>query len=88
MSYQVVVPGPVQKQLDALPDDARSRVVAKIFTLQENPRPCGSLKLKGYAGEYRVRVGDYRVRYEIRDAEAVIIVLHCGHRKDVYRQRS
>lgn len=53
--------------------------------LAENPRPEGAIKLKGYENEYRIRIGDYRVRYEIYDQEFVVLLLHCKHRKDVYR---
>lgn len=85
MSYTVIVPNPVQKQLDSLPDDIRNRIVGKIVPLAENPRPQGAIKLKGYDNEYRIRIGDYRVRYEIRDQESVVLLLHCKHRKDVYK---
>ncbi|MBC7250764.1 MAG: type II toxin-antitoxin system RelE/ParE family toxin [Anaerolineae bacterium] len=59
----------------------------RVVALKENPRPPGSVKLKGHENEYRTRVGDYRVRYEVRDNEAIVLLLHCGHRKDVYRRR-
>jgi mRNA interferase RelE/StbE len=54
--------------------------------LAENPRPEGVVKLKGYENEYRIRIGDYRVRYEIKDQQLIILVLRCQHRKDVYRE--
>lgn len=85
MSYTVIVPKPVQKQLDSLPDDIRERIIEKIVLLAENPRPEGVVKLKGYENEYRIRIGDYRVRYDIKDEESVVLLLHCKHRKDVYR---
>lgn len=85
MTYTVIVPKPVQKQLDNLPDDVRNRVIDRLALLAENPRPQGVIKLKGYDNEYRIRIGDYRVRYEIRDQESVVLLLHCKHRKDVYR---
>lgn len=85
MSYQVIVPKPVQKQLDSLPRKIRDRMIERIGILKENPRPPGSVKLKGYENEYRIRVGDYRVRYEIRDQESIVLLLHCKNRKDVYR---
>jgi mRNA interferase RelE/StbE len=53
--------------------------------LIEEPRPQGCVKLRGYENEYRVRIGNYRLRYEIRERESVILLLHCKHRKDVYR---
>ena len=85
MSYQVIVPKPVQKQLDSLPNTVREGVLKRIVALKENPRPPGCVKLKGYENEYRIRVGNYRVRYEVRDEESIVLLLHCKHRKDVYR---
>ncbi len=85
MSYQVIVPKPVQKQLDSLPDIVRERVLRRIVALKENPRPPGCVKLKGYENEYRIRIGNYRVRYEVRDEKSIVLLLHCKHRKDVYR---
>jgi mRNA interferase RelE/StbE len=62
MSYQVVIPKPVQKQLDELPDSVRGRLVKRILGLKEVPRPRGCVKLRGYENEYRIRIGDYRLR--------------------------
>ncbi len=86
MGYQVVIPKPVQKQLDSLPDTVRERIVKRIVILKDNPRPRGCVKLKGYESEYRIRIGDYRVRYEVRDQESIVLLLHCGHRRDIYRE--
>ncbi|WP_293144832.1 MULTISPECIES: type II toxin-antitoxin system RelE/ParE family toxin [unclassified Microcoleus] len=85
MTYTIIIPKAVQKQLDALPDDIYDRIAVKIQQLAENPRPDGVVKLKGYENEYRIRIGDYRVRYEIEDEELRILLLQCKHRKEVYR---
>jgi mRNA interferase RelE/StbE len=85
MRYHVVIPRTVQKQLDNLPGQVIDRILDKLISLENEPRPFGSIKLRGYENEYRIRVGDYRIRYEIKDSEFVVIVLHCKHRKDVYR---
>ena len=85
MSYRVVIPKPVQKQLDDLPDDVCDRIIKRIVMLKEHPRPRGCIKLKGYENEYRIRIGNYRIRYEVRDQEHIVILLHCKHRKRVYR---
>lgn len=85
MSYRVIIPKPVQKQLDSLPNDVRASMVEKISLLAENPRPPGVKKLKGVDHEYRIRAGDYRIRYEIEDQESVVVILTCRHRKDAYR---
>ncbi|MCK4810733.1 MAG: type II toxin-antitoxin system RelE/ParE family toxin [Methanosarcinales archaeon] len=85
MSYRVVIPKPVQKQLDDLPDDVCDQIIKRIVVLKEHPRPRGCIKLKGYENEYRIRIGNYRIRYEVRDQEHIVILLHCKHRKRVYR---
>ena len=86
MSYQIIIPKPVQKQLKKLPSTIYSQVIPKISNLQENPRPQGVKKLKGFDNEYRIRIGDYRIRYEINDSEKVLILLSCRHRRDAYKK--
>lgn len=86
MTYQVIIPEPVEKQLENLSQNINERILEKILSLVENPRPSGVKKLKGFKNEYRIRVGDYRVRYEIDDENLTVIVLHCSHRKDVYKK--
>jgi mRNA interferase RelE/StbE len=86
MSYTIVISKSVQKQIDDLPNDIVERVVEKIQSLASEPRPDGVVKLKGFDNEYRIRVGDYRVRYEIDDESQLVQLLQCKHRKDVYRK--
>jgi mRNA interferase RelE/StbE len=86
MSYTIVIPRAVQKQLDALPNDVYERIATKIQQLAKDPRPDGVTKMKGTDNEYRIRIGDYRVRYEINDKELIILLLQCKHRKDVYKR--
>ena len=85
MKYQIIIPKPVQKELDDLPDNIRDRIINRILTLKDNPRPHGCIKLKRYDNEYRIRIGEYRVRYEINDRESLVVLLHCLHRKGAYR---
>jgi mRNA interferase RelE/StbE len=85
MHYQVLLPSPVQKQLRQLPPEAQGRILSKIQALQDDPRPAGCVKLRGFEAEYRIRIGDYRVRYEITDLDRTVVILHCAHRKDIYR---
>jgi mRNA interferase RelE/StbE len=87
MTYAIIVPKAVKKQLDALPDKVYERISIKIQQLTDNPRPDGVVKLKGSMDEYRIRVGDYRVRYEIDDQALIILLLQCRHRRDVYKER-
>lgn len=86
MSYTVIISKSVQKQIDDLPNDITLRVIEKIQNIATEPRPDGIVKLKGFDNEYRIRIGDYRVRYEIDDENQLIRILQCKHRKDVYRK--
>jgi mRNA interferase RelE/StbE len=72
MSYTVVISKSVQKQIDNLPNDVIERVLEKIQNLASEPRPDGIVKLKGSDNEYRIRIGDYRVRYEIDDETQLV----------------
>ncbi|MEL6247013.1 MAG: type II toxin-antitoxin system RelE/ParE family toxin [Cyanobacteria bacterium J06648_16] len=56
--------------------------------LGDNPRPADATKLKGTENEYRIRVGSYRVRYEIFDEAVVVKLLRCAHSRDVYKDKS
>ncbi len=84
MTYAILILRRAQKELADLPHDSYTRVQDAIRELAQQPRPPGSRKLVGRAG-WRIRVGSYRVVYEIDDSRQRIIILHIGHRKDVYR---
>lgn len=86
MPYQIIIPKPVVKQLDLLPSTACEPVLKKIADLREAPRPRGCIKLKGYEGEFRIRIGDYRIRYLVDDGQSIVVILHCLHRREVYRK--
>ncbi|MDJ0601720.1 MAG: type II toxin-antitoxin system RelE/ParE family toxin [Crocosphaera sp.] len=85
MSYNIIISKSVQKQIDSLSDELRIRILEKVKKLKEEPRPQGVIKLKGYTKEYRLRIGNYRVRYEIDDSNKTILLLQCKHRSEVYR---
>ena len=63
----------------------RQRIVAKIRSLGDDPRPPGYEKLAGQEGRYRIRSGRYRVIYSIGDVEVLVVVVRVGHRREVYR---
>ena len=67
-----------------MPDDVMKRILARLAELETNPRPPDVKKLKGRAA-WRIRVGDYRVIYEIHDRELQILVVTIGHRREIYR---
>lgn len=68
-----------------LPPETQRRIAPKIDALVDDPRPPGCEKLSGLGG-YRIRVGDYRIVYEIEDATEIITVAAIGHRRDIYRR--
>ncbi len=84
MTYRIIIPKLVQKQLDDLPKKQRERLISSIRLLVDEPRPSGVKKLKGYDKTYRIRIGDYRIIYKIEDQEKLILVLSSIHRKDAY----
>ncbi len=84
MSYQVILPKSAQKELDRLPDDVARRILTRLRALESNPRPPDVKKLKGRTA-WRVRVGDYRIIYEIHDRELMVIIVTIGNRREVYR---
>lgn len=84
MSYTVLVERYAQKQLLKLEKRAIPAIKVTIAQLAENPRPPGYIKLKGEEA-YRIRVGNYRIIYEIDDDKVVVIVVTIGHRKDIYK---
>jgi mRNA interferase RelE/StbE len=74
------------KYLEKLRDAALlRRLTQSIRSLGENPRPPGCVKLAGGDSLYRIRSGDYRIIYQIRDAELLIVVVALGHRREIYR---
>ena len=84
MNYTVSILRRAQRQLAQLPSGDYERVRNAIQNLAELPRPPGCLRLTGRDG-WRIRVGVYRVIYDIDDAQPAIVVLDVGHRRDVYR---
>ena len=84
MIRKVTILRRAQKELGELPSEAYNRVRDAIGGLAEDPRPPGCLKLTGRDG-WRIRVGNYRLVYEIDDSGQMVTVLHVGHRRDVYR---
>lgn len=85
MTYRLVIKPSAGKELERLDDQVLRRVDAAILKLKENPQPQGSKKLTGVP-VYRMRVGTYRVVYEIDDVRKQVTVVTIGHRREVYRR--
>ncbi|MFI5116312.1 MAG: type II toxin-antitoxin system RelE/ParE family toxin [Terriglobales bacterium] len=73
------------RSLKKLPAGPRLRIGARIEALADNPHPPGTRKMTGEEHAYRIRIGDYRVVYDVLEDVIVVLVLRIGHRKDVYR---
>ena len=82
--YKILVRGKAAKQIQQLSPSQFRRVQESINSLAENPRPPGIKKLRGGVG-YRVRVGDYRILFEIDDPTQTVIIYRVKHRREVYR---
>jgi mRNA interferase RelE/StbE len=87
MSYQIEFTRGAIKQLKKIPTNIRERIDLKIQELALEPRPDGVKKLESELSLYRIRLGDYRVVYQIQDNILLINVVKIKHRSDAYRQK-
>lgn len=86
MSYRVDFTTAAARQVKKLPRPARDRVLDAVDDLGENPRPHGAKKLVGEDTAWRIRVGDYRVIYDIFDEELRVTVIRAAHRREVHNR--
>ena len=85
MTHEVFIERRAQRALAKVTRAHRNRIISAIQSLADDPRPPGVRKLSGRDG-WRIRVGSYRVLYEIHDTKLVVLVVDVGDRKDVYRR--
>jgi len=85
MSYQVTITATAVKERKRIDAAIRNRIDQALRSLQSEPRPSGVKKLSGQHQDWRVRVGDYRILYEIDDDQQQITVWRIAHRRHVYR---
>lgn len=83
--FQISIERDALRALAKLDKPVRRRIQAAIDRLADDPRPAGVRALTGRPGLLRLRVGNYRVIYEVRDAELVVLVVDLGHRSVIYR---
>ena len=84
-SYQIKIKSSASRELERLPRTTIPKIVAAIKELAENPFPQGVKKLTGFDRTYRIRVGEYRILYNMYDDILVIEIIRIRHRKDAYR---
>ncbi len=86
MTYEVRLKPSAERELRKLPRQIQFRVARRLDGLAADPRPTGCEKLAGLADLYRIRVGDYRIVYQVSDEILMVLVVTIGHRGDVYRR--
>lgn len=86
MTYQVEFSKKAAKDFKSLPFEIQARLRPEIDALAIDPRPNAAIQLKGEQNAYRVRVGDYRIVYEVQDKVLLVLVVKIGHRREVYRK--
>jgi len=85
-AYRVLIKASAGKELERLGAKSdRTRIVQRIHTLADDPRPRGCEKLAGYTDRFRIRQGNYRVVYLVDDQRREVTIFKIGDRKDVYR---
>lgn len=85
MSYRILYKKSAGKELLQLPVSKAIDIKKAINQLSEIPRPKGCKKLKGTTDAYQIRIGDYRVIYEISDHILTVMIIKIAHRQNVYR---
>ncbi|MGB8915613.1 MAG: type II toxin-antitoxin system RelE/ParE family toxin [Candidatus Sulfotelmatobacter sp.] len=83
-NYDVALTASAAKELKKLPGQLVARIVSRLESLTDNPRPPGCKKMQGGDREWRIRIGDYRVVYTIDDAQLLVEVTRIRHRSGVY----
>jgi len=86
VAYRIEFAPSARLQLHKLTSEIRVRLAAALSALSAEPRPPGVRKLSGEESLYRIRVGDYRIIYQIREKELIVLVVKIGHRGEVYRR--
>ncbi len=84
--YEVYLERSAENDLKRLPTSTLDRIVHQIKTLARNPRPSGCRKITGSKNDWRIRIGDYRVLYEIDEKARVLRIMRVRHRREAYRR--
>ncbi|MGV3602381.1 MAG: type II toxin-antitoxin system RelE family toxin [Dyadobacter fermentans] len=85
--YKISIKSAALKEIQQIPKEFRVRIIETIDSLATNPRPNGVKKLENFRNSYRVRVGQYRIVYQIEDRQLIVEVVKVANRKEVYRNK-
>lgn len=84
MPYKIFIERRAEKEFEETPKEIQKKLTSIIVKLKDNPRPPNVRKISGSEDYYRIRVGDYRIVYEIKDKEKRINIFRIRHRKEAY----
>jgi len=82
-SYAVELKPAARKELESLPDTVLARMILRLESLTDDPRPAGCKKLRGYRDQWH-RIGDWRTVYIINDTARLVSITRIAHRREVY----
>ncbi|HEV8672547.1 MAG TPA: type II toxin-antitoxin system RelE/ParE family toxin [Methylomirabilota bacterium] len=85
MPYGVLLSGAAERDRRKLSPEIRSRITRTLLALEQEPQPPGVAKLSGTANGWHIRVGDYRILFEVDDEAQTVLVLRVAHRREAYR---
>jgi mRNA interferase RelE/StbE len=85
MAYEIFIEKKAEKDLRRLPKNYQNKIIKKILNLKDNPKPIETRKITSSENYYRIKVGDYRIIYEINYKEKRINIFRVRHRKEAYR---
>jgi mRNA interferase RelE/StbE len=85
MAYEIFIEKKAEKDLRRLPKNYQNKIIQKILHLKDNPKPIEARRITSSENYYRIRVGDYRIIYEINYKEKRINIFRVRHRKEAYR---
>ena len=83
--FEIELSNSAQKDLDRLKGKIWNRIRNILVGLEENPRPYNAIKLRGSENSYRIRLGDYRIVYDVNDNKCLVLILRVYHRRNIYR---
>jgi mRNA interferase RelE/StbE len=84
VTYRVEFAPLARRQIKKLPREVQKRIIERVEALASNPRSAGVKKLVSEENLHRVRIGEYRAVYQIRDRELIVLVVKVGHRREIY----
>lgn len=85
MGYSIELAPAAVRQFRKLARNIQLKLAGAINSLADNPRPRGAVKLKGARGIWRIREGDYRLIFEVREPDSIVLILRIAHRREAYR---